>query len=87
MAKGFFSAVSEKAKGLGKTALPLYIAAIALGSLIMGVVVRLVMDNLSASIAGEAWRFRPRLFLEPGTWLIALVVAAVIVAVFAQLQE
>ena len=83
MAKGFFSAVSEKMKGLGKSALPLYIAGILLGSLIMSVVVRFVMENLGSSIAGEAWRFRPRLFIEPSTWLITLVIAAMFAAIFA----
>ena len=83
MAKGFFSAVSEKVKGLGKTALPLYIAGILLGSLVMGVVLRFVMENLGSSIAGEAWRFRPRLLIEPSTWLITLVIAAMFAAIFA----
>ena len=83
MAKGLFSSISEKAKKQSKTALPLYLAGILPGSLIMGVVVRFVMENLGSSIAGEAWRFRARLFIEPATWLIALVVAAMSAAIFA----
>ena len=83
MAKGFFPAVSEKLKGLGKTALPLYMAGIVLGSLVLGVVLRFVMENLGSSIAGEAWRFRPRLLIEPSTWLITFVIAAMFAAIFA----
>ena len=83
MPKGKLSAVTDKAKGLSKTALPFYIVGIVLGSLVMGVVLRFVIENMGAFLSGEAWRFRPRLFIEPGTWLIALVVAAMFVAIFA----
>ncbi|MBR4692016.1 MAG: type IV secretory system conjugative DNA transfer family protein, partial [Oscillospiraceae bacterium] len=58
-------------------------AGIVLGSLVLGVVLRFVMENLGSSIAGEAWRFRPRLLIEPSTWLITFVIAAMFAAIFA----
>ena len=74
MAKRSNSAISEKAKQLGKSALPLYLLCLVAGALVMGVVVRLVLENIGSSVTGGAWRFRAGLLIEPATWLIGAMV-------------
>ena len=83
MAKKKKGAVFGKAEALGKTALPLYIVCFLVGSLLMGFVVRFVIENLGASMQGQPWHFRAGLLLEPASWLIGLVIAVMIFAIFA----
>ena len=83
MGKGKQKTASDRAKTLSKTALPLYIVCFLVGSLILGIIVRYVVENIGSAVQGQPWRFRFGLLLEPGTWLIGVVIAVMIFAIIA----
>ena len=81
--KNLFKSISEK-KGEGslKRGLLLYIVLFLLGSLITGVILRFIIENIGTSMSGGSWRFRFSLFTEPVTWIVGIVFCGVILAIF-----
>ena len=83
MSKKMKQSLGEALDGLKNSTLLLYAVLFVVSTLLCGTLVRFVMENLNASIAGESWRFRLGLFAEGETWLIGLVINIVFFAVFA----
>ena len=83
MSKKMKQSLGEALGGLKNSTLLLYAVLFVVSTLLCGTLVRFVMENLNASIAGESWRFRLGLFAEEATWLIGLVINIVFFAVFA----
>ncbi len=83
MAKKTKLNLGEKLSSLKNSTLLLYAVLFVMSTLLCGTLVRFVMENMSASIAGESWRFRPALMLEGMTWLIGFVISILFLAVFA----
>ena len=83
MSKKMKQSLGEALDGLKNSTLLLYAVLFVVSTLLCGTLVRFVMENLNASIAGESWRFRLGLFAEGATWLIGLVINIVFFAVFA----
>ena len=55
----------------------LYILLFCLASVLLGTVLRFVLENLNAVIAGAPWHFRPAMLTEWITWLLGIVICAV----------
>ena len=67
----------EGLKGLKGGTLLLYILIFLLGAMILGTLLRFVLENLNALISGGPWHFRAAMLAEWTTWLLGLVICAV----------
>ena len=83
MRKGVISSITDALASINTRALPLYAAIFVFGSLILGTLVRFILENLGAVIAGEHASFRVHMLLEPATWLIGFVISCVFLFIFA----
>ena len=83
MRKGVISSITDALASINTRALPLYAAIFVFGSLILGTLVRFILENLGAVIAGEHASFRVYMLLEPATWLIGFVISCVFLFIFA----
>ena len=83
MRKGVISSITDALASINTRALPLYAAIFVFGSLILGTLVRFILENLGAVIAGEHASFRIYMLLEPATWLIGFVISCVFLFIFA----
>ena len=83
MRKGVISSITDALASISTRALPLYAAIFVFGSLILGTLVRFILENLGALIAGEHASFRIHMLLEPATWLIGFVISCVFLFIFA----
>ena len=73
----------EGLKELKSGTLLIYVVLFLLGTLILGALLRFVLENLNALISGDAWRFRPRLLVEWMTWLLGFVICTVALLLYA----
>ena len=83
MRKGVISSITDALASINTRALPLYAAIFVFGSLILGTLVRFILENLGALIAGGHSSFRVHMLLEPATWLIGFVISCVFLFIFA----
>ena len=83
MRKGVISSITDALASINTRALPLYAAIFVFGSLILGTLVRFILENLGALIAGGHSSFRIHMLLEPATWLIGFVISCVFLFIFA----
>ena len=83
MAKKTKLNLGEKLDSLKNSTLLLYAVLFVVSTLLCGTLVRFVIENMSASIAGESWHFRPALILEGMTWIAGLIVNVLFFAIFA----
>ena len=61
----------------------LYILLFLLGALILGALLRFVLENLNALISGGAWHFRAAMLVEWTTWMLGLVICVVALLLYA----
>ncbi|MBR0311683.1 MAG: hypothetical protein IJQ98_04720, partial [Oscillospiraceae bacterium] len=76
-------ALTERVGAKRAAMLGLYLLAFLAGVPVLGVLVRVMVDNIDAMLSGTGWTFRPRVLIEPMTWGIGFVFAAVLAACYA----
>ena len=80
--KKLFDSSSKEKKGW----YPLYLLNLLIllvGSLLLGVLFRFVVENIGRITSGEHWYFRASMLLEARTWLIGVLIGAVFTAIIA----
>ena len=80
--KKLFDSSSKEKKGW----YPLYLLnllILLIGSLLLGVLFRFVVENIGRITSGENWYFRASMLLEARTWLIGVLIGAVFTAIIA----
>ena len=60
--------ISEYFRNLNRKTIALYIAIFVLGSLLFGTIIMVIIEALGASAAGEEYRFRWGILIDPLTW-------------------
>ena len=63
--------------------LALYLLIFLVGTLLLGTLVRTLVENMDAIFSGAGWTFRPRLLIEAPTWGVGLVFILVLTACYA----
>ena len=61
----------------------LYALIFVVGALVLGTVVRLLIENVNAIFYGEGWTFRAHMLIEASTWGVGLVFVLVLAASYA----
>ena len=71
-------------KGIDKKTLLIYVIIYIVSALILGTLIRFLIENLSAAIvSGGGWVFRWKLLIEPATWGIGLLINTIFVFFYA----
>ena len=81
--KKLLDALGDKLKDLKSSTIPLYIGIFFGSSLLLGTLLRTVVESLSTVLTGQGWQFRPHLLIEGATWGIGIVVTVVLAGVYA----
>ena len=81
MFKKMIDDIGNMIKAAKTRTLLIYICVFVLSAPILGVALRFVIENIGNSVSGEAWVFRPQLFLEASTWIVggALVILGIVI--------
>ena len=81
--KKLLDALGNKLKELKSGTILLYIGVFFLSSLLLGTLLRTVVESLGTVLTGQGWRFRPLMLIEPATWGVGAVVTLVLAGVYA----
>ena len=65
MFKKIWQSIKENLQELDRKTILIYALVFLVASLLLGVLIRFLGENIGATINGKSWSFRPRLFLEP----------------------
>ena len=61
----------------------IYVGVFIVSSLIIGTLLRYVIENIRAVIEGGSWHFRWHLLIEPMTWMIGGLICILIFSIYA----
>ena len=79
----FLDSIREKLGELKVKAVTLYVLLFFAGALLMGTLLRMIVENVGGIFGGTAFVFRPHMLIEGLTWLIGVAVMLVLTALFA----
>ena len=80
--KGLFESIGEKLKELNTKMIALCVVLFLAGSLLMGTVIRMTMENIGVIFNGGEFVFRPHMLIEPLTWGVGNAVMIVFTVIF-----
>ena len=75
--------VTEWAKEADRKTILLGVLIFLASALLLGTLIRFLVENISASLLGEGWHFRAGLLIEPLTWVIGLAINLLMMTVYA----
>jgi len=75
--------LTEHLRELDRKTIALYVAIFLISSLLLGTLVRFIVENVSASLGTDGWHFRWKLLIEPMTWLVGVVIDLLMAAIYA----
>ena len=75
--------MSERIRSKNAGTLALYLLIFLVGALVLGTLVRTLVENLDAVFTGSGWTFRPHLLIEPLTWGVGVAFVTVLTACYA----
>ncbi|MBR6376259.1 MAG: type IV secretory system conjugative DNA transfer family protein, partial [Oscillospiraceae bacterium] len=82
MFKKIWQSIKENLQELDRKTILIYALVFLVASLLLGVLIRFLGENIGATINGKSWSFRPRLFLEPLSWLIGLAICLLLGTIY-----
>ena len=83
MLKKAWKELTEHLRELDRKTVALYVAIFLISSLLLGTLVRFIVENVSASLGTDGWHFRWKLLIEPMTWLVGVVIDLLMAAIYA----
>ena len=72
----------ESIKELSAKRLFLYVLVFIVSSLLLGALIRFLIENLSSAIVGGPWSFRWKLLIEPMTWIFGIAITLVLAVIY-----
>ena len=78
MFKKIWQSIKENIQELDRKTILIYALVFLVASLLLGVLIRFLGENIGATINGKSWSFRPKLFIEPLSWIMGLMKVVVL---------